>query len=152
MPDQRPQNNNLHPGVGMFELLKKNETGLRLFMFSFLILYFELALIRYTSAEVLYMGYFSNFILISVFLGIGAGFLTADKNISFFRFTPQIILLMISFILITRIDVTYLRENIGQLFFGSNAYSLLKLPLWFCLPFILISTTLIFTGLAQETR
>ena len=38
-------------------------------------LFLELALIRWLGANVLYLGYFSNLILLGSFLGIGLGFL-----------------------------------------------------------------------------
>src|SRR2546429_2055390 len=48
---------------------------LRLFALSFLMLFVELALIRWTGANILYLSYFSNFVLLGSFLGIGLGFL-----------------------------------------------------------------------------
>ncbi len=124
--------------------------GLRLFFLAFLTLYLELALIRFTSAEVLYLGYFSNFVLIAVFLGIGIGFLSFHREFVFFQYVPQLILLLIAFVVTTHIDATYLRENIGQLFFGHRQTSF-HLPLWFCLPFLFLLVVLIFFGIAQET-
>jgi hypothetical protein len=120
-------------------------------MLAFLTLYFELALIRFTSAEVLYLGYFANFVLISVFLGIGLGFLTARRErLSLFSYLPQLILMMVAFVVVTHIDATYLRNHIGQLFFGHQG-SVLLLPLWFCLPFIFVLTALLFAAISQET-
>ena len=95
-----------------------------LFLLVFLTLYLELALIRLTSAEVLYLGYFSNFILISVFLGIGLGFLLTEKRIDLFKAAPFAVLLLTAFVTRNRIDATELRENIGQLFFGFPGGSL----------------------------
>src|SRR5437870_8481496 len=48
---------------------------LRLFALSFLMLFVELALIRWTGANIIYLSYFSNFVLLGSFLGIGLGFL-----------------------------------------------------------------------------
>ena len=127
-----------------------NPQTLRLFILSFLVLFLELALIRFTSAEILYLGYFSNFVLISVFLGIGLGFLLADKPYSLFSYLPQTLLLYIAFVLITHIDATYLREHSGQLFFG-HSESPLKLPLWFSLAFIFTLVVSLFAILGQET-
>ena len=49
----------------------------RLFLLSFLMLFVELALIRWLGANVIYLSYFSNFVLLGSFLGIGIGFLRA---------------------------------------------------------------------------
>ncbi|MCK6509317.1 hypothetical protein L6R29_05020 [Myxococcota bacterium] len=124
--------------------------GIRLFFLAFLTLYLELALIRFTSAEVLYLGYFSNFILIAVFLGIGLGFLSFHREWTFFQYVPQLLLLLVAFVVTTHIDATYLREHIGQLFFGHRETPF-DLPLWFCLPFLFLLVVLIFFGIAQET-
>jgi hypothetical protein len=83
---------------------------------AFLTLYLELALIRFTASEVLYLGYFSNFMLISVFLGIGLGFLAARKKTDLFVTAPVTLLFLISFVLLLQVDVSFLRENLGQLF------------------------------------
>src|SRR5256885_6357503 len=62
-------------------------TGLlkaRLLGLSFLMLFVELALIRWTGSNILYLSYFSNFILLASFLGIGLGFLRADARRNLF--------------------------------------------------------------------
>lgn len=128
-----------------------NPEAVRLFSLSFLILFLELTLIRFTSAEVLYLGYFSNFVLISVFLGIGIGFLLADKDYDLFRYLPQTLLLYVGFVLITKIDASFLRNNLGQLFFGSTENPLLRLPLWVSLAVIFFLTVFLFASLGQET-
>ena len=46
---------------------------LRLVSLSFLMLFVELALIRWPGANVVYLSYFSNFVLLGSFLGIGLG-------------------------------------------------------------------------------
>ena len=46
---------------------------LRLVLLSFLMLFVELALIRWTGSNVVYLSYFSNFVLLGSFLGIGLG-------------------------------------------------------------------------------
>ena len=46
--------------------------AIRLAAYSFLILFFELALIRYVPAYVRIIGFYLNFVLIAAFLGIDA--------------------------------------------------------------------------------
>ena len=48
-----------------------------LFLSSFLVLFLEIALIRWMPAYVRLLAYFSNFILLATFLGIGLGCLLA---------------------------------------------------------------------------
>ena len=52
----------------------------RLLLSSFLMLFVELALIRWLGANVVHLSYFSNFVLLGSFLGIGAGFLISRKS------------------------------------------------------------------------
>ncbi|MGO4759490.1 spermidine synthase, partial [Streptomyces sp. 2MCAF27] len=47
----------------------------RLVLASATMLFVELALIRWTGANIVHLSYFSNFILLGSFLGIGLGFL-----------------------------------------------------------------------------
>lgn len=134
----------------MRRFFETHRPGVRLFGLVFLTLYVELALIRYLAANVLYLGYFSNFVLISAFLGIGVGFLLSDHRLRLFKMVPQTLLCLLAFVLTTRMDMSALRENIGQLYFG-HASSGIVIPLWFALVFIFLLTALTFAGIAQET-
>jgi spermidine synthase len=51
--------------------------ALRIAAFSALILFFELAFIRYSSAYVRVFGFYQNFVLIATFLGMGVGLMRA---------------------------------------------------------------------------
>ena len=53
---------------------------IRLLMASGLMLFLELALIRWFAANVVHLSYFSNFVLLGSFLGIGTGFLISRKT------------------------------------------------------------------------
>ena len=52
----------------------------RLVLASFLMLFVELGLIRYTSANVVYLVHLTNFVLLASFLGIGLGFLRGRRR------------------------------------------------------------------------
>jgi hypothetical protein len=52
----------------------------RLVLASMLMLFLELSLIRWSGAQVVQLSYFSNFILLGSFLGIGLGFLRANRS------------------------------------------------------------------------
>jgi spermine/spermidine synthase len=60
----------------------------RLFCASFAMLFVELALIRWVAAYVVYVAYFTNFVLLASFLGIGVGFLRADSIRDRTRWVP----------------------------------------------------------------
>ena len=67
----------------------------RLVLLSFLMLFVELALIRWTGSNIVYLSYFSNFVLLGSFLGIGVGFLRARSQINLFRWAPLALALLV---------------------------------------------------------
>ena len=87
--------------------------------FSAAALYFELAIIRFTASEVLYLGYFSNFILISSFVGLGLGFLSAGKKARYDQFLPFALLFLFALVLVSKFDVEILKNHFGLFFFGN---------------------------------
>jgi len=63
----------------------------RLIALCFLMLFVELALIRWLGGNVLYLSYFSNIVLLGSFLGIGLGFLWSHRSgHSLLRYTPVV--------------------------------------------------------------
>src|SRR5258708_36172182 len=62
----------------------------RVFLASFLVLFLEVTLIRWMPAHVRLLSYFSNFILLASFLGIGVGCLLAPARIRLFPWFPLI--------------------------------------------------------------
>ncbi|HET7830355.1 MAG TPA: hypothetical protein VFL03_12410, partial [Candidatus Limnocylindrales bacterium] len=55
--------------------------AVRLFLVSSTVLFAELLLIRWIPANVKYVGFFSNFLLMSSFLGIGVGILIGRRGV-----------------------------------------------------------------------
>jgi spermidine synthase len=121
--------------------------ALRLFLLSFLILYIELIFIRWLSSYVLYLGYFTNFVLLGAFLGIGAGVLLSKRETKLIDWVPVLIFLLISIILLTGAQVNPAME--GTIYF-TNTLGAIKLPATVLLPIIFIGTTVVFTALSQE--
>ena len=108
--------------------------GLRLFLLGFLTLFLELALIRYMAGNIWNLGYFPNFVLISVFIGMGLGFVFHH----YLNDKISIILFQAAFVLLTLLTVIiFLRHpsvpgfseyytNFGGDFYFSNLYNLDK--------------------------
>src|SRR6188768_1030949 len=69
----------------------------RLILGSALMLFLELALIRWLGANVVHLSYFSNFVLLGSFLGIGLGFLIARHSWSILPAAPVILALLVIF-------------------------------------------------------
>src|SRR5256886_815550 len=89
----------------------------RLVALSFLMLFLELALIRWIGSNVLYLSYFSNFILLASFLGIGLGFLRANTGRDLFRFAPIALAVLVGFVRLFPVEID--RSGTELIFFGA---------------------------------
>jgi spermidine synthase len=75
--------------------IKERRQGMQVFSLSFLLLFLELALIRFLPAQFAFIGYFTNVILIASFFGIGLGFLLAGIRRSLMPFFGYVLLLLL---------------------------------------------------------
>jgi SAM-dependent methyltransferase len=121
--------------------------GKRLFLISFLILLLELICIRWYSSYVLYLGYFTNFVLLGILLGIGAGILRAQSVSGSIRWVPLILFSALTLTLLTRAQVNPDYEDI---IYFTSSHAAISLPAIILLPLVFISVTAIFTFLSQE--
>jgi hypothetical protein len=90
----------------------RTPNGLRLFALSFLMLFVELSLIRWTGANDVHLAYLTNFVLLASFLGIGIGFLRARKGPDLLRWAPVLLALIVGFVLVFPVSVNL---NTGKL-------------------------------------
>jgi SAM-dependent methyltransferase len=90
---------------------------IRLIALSFLMLFLELALIRWIGSNVLYLSYFSNFILLASFLGIGLGFLRATSARDLFGFAPIALATLVAFVRLFPVEID--RSGTDLIFFGA---------------------------------
>ncbi|MGH8119971.1 MAG: hypothetical protein ACRESK_05080, partial [Gammaproteobacteria bacterium] len=117
--------------------------------FSAAALYFELAIIRFTAAEVLYLGYFSNFILIASFVGLGLGFLSAGKQARFDQYLPFTLLFLFALVLVSKFDVEILKNHFGLFFFG-NVSGRAGLPGALLLAILFLATVMFFLCIGRR--
>ena len=91
--------------------------GLRLVLTSGTLLFVELVLLRWIPANVTYIGFFSNFLLMASFLGIGVGILLGRRfaNVAWSPF-PGLLLVVVGLILGAKLDVQLRATN--EIFFG----------------------------------
>ena len=119
---------------------------------SFLMLFTELVLIRWAGAYVVYLSYFSNFVLLGSFLGVGLGFLRAHKGPDLFKWAP--ISLAGFLALVQGFPVQIDRSGGSLIYFGSLETK--GLPIWVVLPFVFLAVagimTMIAYGVAQRFR
>ena len=91
---------------------------IRLILLSFLMLFLELALIRWTGANVVYLSFFTNFVLLGSFLGIGLGFLRANRRINLFPYAPVVLLGLVAFIRFFPVEIRSSNDNSSFIYFG----------------------------------
>jgi hypothetical protein len=118
-------------------------TRTRLVLASALMLFLELSLIRWTGAHVLHLSYFSNFVLLGSFLGIGLGFLRApDDRRPAPYYSPVVLLGLVGFI--SAYPVTVDRQGSQLIFFTSLGTT--GPPIWLILPAIFLAVAVIMAG------
>ena len=91
--------------------------GVRLVLTSGTLLFVELVLLRWIPANVTYIGFFSNFLLMASFLGIGLGVLLGRRfaDVAWSPF-PGLLLAVVGLILGAKLDVQVRATN--EIFFG----------------------------------
>jgi hypothetical protein len=104
----------------------------RLFLLSATLLFTELLLLRWIPSQVISIGFFSNFLLIGCFVGMGAGILAGSGGRRLPRFVfPALLLLLVVFVTTFKLDV--LPKTTDEIFFagaqGDATVNGLVLPL-----------------------
>ena len=132
------------PGPGGGTLLP---LPLQLFVLSFLMLFVELALIRWSGALVIYLSYFSNFVLLGSFLGIGIGFLRARSRVNLFPWSPVALALLILFVRAFPVEV--IRSGQQLLFFGSGTFHASGPPTWVTLPVVFLAVAAVMATIGE---
>jgi hypothetical protein len=112
---------------------------------SFLMLFVELVLIRWAGSYVVYLSYFSNFVLLGSFLGIGVGFLRGHRGPDLFRWAP--LMLAVFLVAVMVFPVTLDRSGGDLVYFGSLQTR--GLPIWIMLPFVFLSVAAVMTTIAH---
>ncbi|MGI5440602.1 spermidine synthase [Streptomyces shenzhenensis] len=111
-------------------------------------LFVELALIRWTGANVVHLSYFSNFILLGSFLGIGLGFLIpATRGQWIKRWAPVPLALLV---ILVRAYPVQVRQSSEQIIYFTSVKTT-GLPEWATLPVIFLLTTVIMAAIGKIT-
>src|ERR1051325_6269196 len=90
----------------------------RIFLVSFTLLFFELLCIRWIPAYVRYLSYFTNFILLASFLGMGLGMLAARRTRFRFPPFPLMLLALTAVVAMNRFELNIASTDV--LYFGSG--------------------------------
>ncbi|MEO8077915.1 MAG: spermidine synthase [Acidobacteriota bacterium] len=121
----------------------------RTFLASFLVLFLEVALIRWMPAYIRLLSYFSNFILLASFLGIGIGCLLAPARLRLFRWFPAVQAAVIAAVYFFRLEVSV--PTAGSIYFSSGtAEKVVLVENTMLLPLLFIIVAALFATLAQR--
>jgi hypothetical protein len=117
----------------------------QLLLAAFLVLFIELVLIRWLGANVLYLAYFSNVVLLGSFLGIGVGFLWASRSTrSLYAAAPAALatLVVATRLLHVRVDIA----GGDLIFFGLDTSGP---PRWIVLPVVFVAVAVVMVCLGD---
>ena len=143
-----------------FDLSRNRRT---LFLVGFLVLFLELACIRWFGAYVVFLQFFTNIILIACFLGMSVGCVCASSKTDWLKRFPALTLLAMGFgggltLLYNRwsgmvIDVGGQEASPQMVFFGTEARNVdlakFVVPVELVAGAIFVLVTLMFVGLGQ---
>lgn len=122
---------------------------LRVFRASFLVLFLEVALIRWLPAHIRLLSYFSNFILLAAFLGIGVGCLLARTRRDLFLWFPPLQLAVIAVAYFFRLEVA-IPATSSIYFTSGTAEPVVPIESTVFLPIIFVVVAALFVALAQR--
>jgi SAM-dependent methyltransferase len=122
---------------------------MRLFASSFVVLFLEIALIRWLPAYVRLLSYFSNFILLASFLGIGIGCLLAARRQNLFAWFPVLQLALVVAVDSLRLEIAM--PSATALYFSSGTTdSTVPIESTLLLPVLFVSVAGLFASVAQR--
>ncbi|MFB4290595.1 spermidine synthase [Nonomuraea sp. ATR24] len=117
----------------------------RLILASAFMLFLELALIRWTGSNIVHLSYFTNFVLLGSFLGIGLGFLRVGRSRRQPYYSPLVLFGLV--LVVLTFPVTVDRQTEGVLYWTSLGTT--GPPAWAILPVIFCAAAVILMGPAE---
>ncbi len=119
----------------------------RIFLLSFTLLFFELLCIRWIPAYVRYLSYFTNFILLASFLGMGLGILAARRTTLRFPSFPVLLVALVAVVAVNRFELNIASTDV--LYFGSGTTGWARAESFILLPLIFTFVAAAFIPLAR---
>lgn len=120
--------------------------GVRLFLTSGTLLFVELLLIRWIPANVIYVGFFSNFLLMASFLGIGLGILLGRRGGSVPSWIfPILLMIVVAVVYSAQLNVQV--ESRDEIFFGLSESRSADVN-FLTLPLVIVLVTALMAALA----
>jgi SAM-dependent methyltransferase len=116
----------------------------RLVLASAVMLFAELALIRWVSSYQVHVAYFTNFVLLASFLGIGVGFLRSGRARDGFRWAPASFAAFTGLVFVVRVVKGFGDAPGLQSSFGWPAP-----PIWIVLPVLFLGAAWVMANVAE---
>ncbi|MBI3647541.1 MAG: spermidine synthase [Actinobacteria bacterium] len=117
----------------------------RLAVASFLMLFVELALIRGTVVNIVYLSFFTNVVLLASFLGIGMGFLRAGRFADRFRWAPASLAALVVFVLVFTVRIGPKIAGVPKLIgLGGSP----PMPEWLSVPLVFLAVVVVMAAIA----
>src|SRR5690242_5481356 len=148
--------------MGELKIPSRFSNGFELFLISLVILFLELACIRWFPAHVLYLTFFTNVVLLASFLGMSVGCLVARDRNNYLTWTPLLLVIALtaahsveisSASLIRFVDVGN-QVSPQQVYFGTEYHtqdlSRFSIPIEVLCGFFFVVIALAFIGPGQE--
>src|ERR687886_432234 len=132
------------PGAGQ---LLVGDARARIFLTSFALLFFELLCIRWIPSYIRYLSYFTNFILLASFLGMGLGILSARRQNFWFPPFPVMVLFMAIIVAVNRFDLRI--SSTSVLYYGAGEAQSAQFENFAVLPLIFVLVAASFVPLAR---
>jgi len=143
-------------------LSSRSRDGFELFLISLIILFLELACIRWFPAHVLYLTFFTNVVLLASFLGMSVGCLAASRGRNYLTWTPLLLVIALAAAHVVEISSGSFMKfvDVGnqgspqQIYFGTEYHSQdlsrYAIPVEALCGFFFIVIALTFLGPGQE--
>ncbi len=116
--------------------------SVRLVLASALMLFLELVLIRWLGANVVHLGYFTNFVLLGSFLGIGLGFVRAGRKAEPAHWPAAVLLVMTAAVFVFPVGIN--RTDSDVLYFTNVEVT--GPPMWLTLPLLFVAVAAVMVG------
>jgi hypothetical protein len=120
---------------------------LRLVSLTFLMLFVELALIRWLGANVVYMSYYSNFVLLGSFLGFGLGFLWVGRSTkTLFPYVPVLLGGLVAFVYVFDVPLKWTTRDV---IFFETIEPESPFPRWLVLVVLFVAVALVMAAIGD---
>ena len=127
--------------------MSPRETALRLFLTSFLVLFVELLFLRWIPANIRYIGFFPNFLLIGSFLGIGLGIMAGRSGRSLrIPLFPMLLFGLVAVVANAQLNVQL--HTADELVFGLGSNPHAADVNYLVLPAVVVMVSLVMASLA----